>query len=408
MADRFLNNKALTIIEVIVSIVILTLVLGTFGSSSQARSRLLRELKVDSVYRRLAFSELERMLNLIHRNRSFSKMYGSSARSSVATCSFEDFTKIFSWEGRSGKLDALDSSKDARIPLLQMQVMGKNNPAAEQFLAFPHPKELQYGYNASSLVGQVSPAVGTFHNITDYLRTNHPDILPLVSDEFLYYAPESVGDWQAGKHYALGWGESGPLPAGQVPYVTPMQLFTNETAGTGAEAVTYERIRRYVYYRKIRENNIVFKNGIEGRGNTWSSPSIGYSDGAAASGIEAKTTDVDMLYVQHLNNWTAANGSSNAGEVLGVNGTATDTAGKAIEHVGAVGTHSIMVMVIVRELKPEEEATSYSETEFLKKSTIKAIAKGIASPTFGKNILWTEDLSYHRYSWTRVPGIKYR
>jgi len=35
------------------------------------------------------------------------------------------------------------------------------------------------------------------------------------------------------------------------------------------------------------------------------------------------------------------------------------------------------------------------------------VAVGIAAPTYGKNLLKTLDLTYHRYSWSRIPGTKW-
>ena len=34
------------------------------------------------------------------------------------------------------------------------------------------------------------------------------------------------------------------------------------------------------------------------------------------------TTDIENLYIQSLNNWETADGSSNGGEVVGIEGTA--------------------------------------------------------------------------------------
>jgi hypothetical protein len=406
-----LNRKALTIIEVVTSIVILTIVLGTYGGAAQGKARILNELKVRSVYKRLANVQLERMINLVHRNRSRGKEFTSATRTGVSsTSSFEGYTRIFSFEGANGKLDAYDSTKKtngAAIPLLQMEARGTaTGLKGEQFLAFPYPKELKYGYDAASNMNESSPANATFHNVTNYLRTNHRDILPLVSDEYLVLSNIDAATTQ-GRYDELGWDDGGTQSPENIPLIVPVELFTSGQPGgsLGSDAFTYERIRRYVYYRKIRENNLVFKNGVEGR--------AGFGDTSGdelRSFVVKKQTDIDLLYIQHLNNWTLTGGSSSNGAVSGVNGSAYDTAGTQVKDVGAVGTHSIMIMVIVRELNPgyDTAGSSVSENDFLANSRIKAVATGIACPTYGKNILWTQDLSYHRYAYTRIPGVKFR
>ena len=94
------------------------------------------------------------------------------------------------------------------------------------------------------------------------------------------------------------------------------------------------------------------------------------------------TTDIENLYIQSLNNWDTADGSSNGGEVVGIEGTAYP------DDVGGSGAHSIYIMVVVRAIDLDEidDATpaSLNDVDFLSQSEIKAVACGIATPTYGK------------------------
>ena len=69
-----------------------------------------------------------------------------------------------------------------------------------------------------------------------------------------------------------------------------------------------------------------------------------------------------------------------------------------------------MVMVVVHECDPDyaEGKSSIGDVAFMENSTVKAVVQGIVSPSYGKNLLWTLDLSYHRYQWSRIPGIRQR
>jgi hypothetical protein len=404
----FVHRKALTILEVVVSVVILSVVLGTYGSAARATQRLLYELKLQPVYTRLAFLQLERMMDLVHRLELPESDYYSN-RGSRPPLGFVDITRIFSFEGRAGKLDEYNAADDARIPLLQMQLYGENNSAEERFLAFPFPEELKIGYFPWNYVSDISRSGATLHNVTSFLNTEvstsgsllYRSVLPLVSDEFLYIADITEKDPQ-NRYSEMGWSAAGgiPLAAADVPTLLPFQLFTDEVAGdTETDAVEFERVRRYVYYRKIRENNIVFRNGVEGRKD----PDSHLTSNSIAH-FEESFTDIDMLYIQNLNDWDEVSGSSNEGELVDVLGKSDQS---LTQGLGALGSHSILIMVVVREL-PSHLSGRFSEADFLKEATVKAVAVGIAAPSFGKNILATSDLSFHRYAGTRIPGVKMR
>jgi len=164
----------------------------------------------------------------------------------------------------------------------------------------------------------------------------------------------------------------------------PIPLFVN---GQPDGTINSELVRRYVYYRKIREGNIVFVDRA------------GISEEA---GINREVrTNVDLLLIQHLNEWSTANGSSANNPAVKPNGT-------AIPEVGPMGAHSIFVMVVVRAIRDTGSLVLGDLTEnwFLQHSAVKAVAVGIAAPTFNKNVLETKDLDFHRYDSTRIPGIR--
>jgi len=392
------SRKALSIIEVVVSLTILSVVLLTYGSTTQSKKVLIRDLTRQSLYQRLANVQLERTMNFVHSNRQEARNYHTTAKSDVATGSFGNFAEVFSFEGKSGNLDEFNGGNFPNIPLLQLQVRGtayasnaylNDVGAGERFLAFPYPKELRDTpvYNPSTLWPTISSNSGTLHHITPKLNEDdggqrkYRSLLPLVSEEFTMIDA-------GGARYELGYQSSGVLAADDIQLAAGMQIFIDPGVIGKWEN---ERVRRYVYYRKVREGNIVFRNNVKGRNDS------NTEDGHI-------TTDIDNLYIQSLNDWTGANNSSNGGEVTGVRGTAYPTT------VGAVGAHSIYIMVVVRAIEQEDVAigmTSMDDSEFLRESDIKAVAVGIAAPTYGKNLLKTLDLTYHRYSWSRIPGTKW-
>ncbi|MCO4781256.1 MAG: prepilin-type N-terminal cleavage/methylation domain-containing protein [Candidatus Cloacimonetes bacterium] len=427
------DKKALSLIEVLVSSVILSIVLATYSSSTQGKQRILMQMKNLGVYQQLALSELEKIMNFIGSQERMETTFASKTALTVDAdplVRFRNFTKIFSQEGRSGELDEDKWSGAAtgplpRIDLLQPQIFGLAGAAnysdvagtAAQdnvYLGFPYPKELREKsiYNVAPTV--VSPTAGTFHNITPLLRElSYRDILPLVSEEYLTISDGTVGDDIDDRYDQIGFDSSGVQAKSDVSLSTGLNLFASGAAisADGADGVNSwnnELIRRFVYYRKIREGNLVFSNAVRGKADTWSG--LDANDDAVDKTTRGdkfsklKSTDVDMLYIQHLDDWTEANGSSTDGAITGIKGTAFK------DKIGGVGTHSIMVMIVVREADPEYAAgvTTIDDTSFVENSTIKSVAQGIVSPSFGKNLLWTLDLSYHRYQWSRIPGIRQR
>jgi hypothetical protein len=119
----------------------------------------------------------------------------------------------------------------------------------------------------------------------------------------------------------------------------------------------------------------------------------------------ATSTDIDLLFIQSLKDWNSDSGSSNGGNVSGVSGAAYP------ETVGGAGAHAILVMVVVRTMEEGDIGGQTSIADggsngFLARSSVKSVVTGIASPSYSKNVLKSLDLSYHRYSWSRIPGIK--
>ncbi|MBW7876383.1 MAG: hypothetical protein H3C47_10385 [Candidatus Cloacimonetes bacterium] len=381
---NFWDRKALTIIEVLAAMTILVVVAATYGSTNRAKQELLYNLKMRSAYQRLADVQLDRMLNIIHRGRTSGWQFASrgleSAQSGVATTGVTA-GPIFSFEGRSSGLDSFDGSVFPNIPLLQLQIHGNADADPNQrFLSFPYPTELNYGFNPANLT-VVAP---TLHNITDYLRANHRDALPMVSEEFLVYnGASATADFQD-MFNEVGWSDSAIQDGDVVSVIAPIPLFVN---GWPDGTINSELVRRYVYYRKIREGNLTFVDRV------------GISEDAG--GNREVRTNVDLLLIQHLNQWTTVNGSS-------ANNPAVQPSGTAISEVGPIGAHSIFVMVVVRAIRDTGALNVGDLTEnwFLQHSAVKAVAVGIATPTFNKNVLETKDLDFHRYDSTRIPGIR--
>lgn len=380
------KRRALTLIEVLTSLTILVVVLGTYGSTARAKQEILRSFKQSSVYQKLADVQLERMLNAIHRRRTLKREFAStdlaSQRGAAATTD-TSASRIFSFEGRTGMLDAPVTGSLPRIPLLQLEVHGNSGEAKQRFLSFPYPEELKYNY-APTGGDATSPANATFHNITDFLRANYPAQLPLVSEEYLIF--QGSGSDFATRFNEAGWRDNGPMAAEDNSLAPPVPLFFSDTA-TGN--INSEKIRRYVYYRKIREGNLVY-------GNQRGSVEFDGSDG-----VYFVETDLDMLFIQHLNDWTNGNDSSNGGEITGV-------LGKQMPAIGAMGAHSIYVMVVVRAWLENGTPIPITEAEFQANSSIKAVSTGIAVPTYNMNVVQTKDISLHRYDNTRIPGIRMR
>ena len=408
------NRRALTLIEVVVSLVILLIVLLTYASGDQAKKTILKSLTHQTFYNRLANVQLERVITFIHNGRQLTKEYYSSAKTDVTSKGgdgledFKDFTEVFSYEGVSGNLDEYDKDKTPNIPLLQLEVRGTdegdNNyhnggDDRERFLAFPYPKELseKSKYNPSTLWTSPHSKSGTFHHITPKLNEDvggqrrYRGVLPLVSEEF-------VTKSASGELNELGFDGASALAAGDVQLSAGTSLFLDPTEIGKWEN---ERIRRYIYYRKIREGNIVFRNNVRGIGTEQDESVITHANQTKNKLV---TTDVDNLYIQSLNDWNLVDGSSNGGEVKGIKGTAYP------KNVGGAGAHSIYIMVIVRSIDLDEidssTPASMSDEDFLNLSEVKAVACGIAAPTYGKNLLKSIELSYHRYGFARVPGTK--
>lgn len=377
--DFFGQRRALSLIEVVVSMTILVIVLATYASTAEVKKNLLHNMRINSVYKRLADVQLERMLNLIHRNRTPGRQYGSSAKTNVSSL---PAGAIFSYEGTASTLDATNSALLPTIPLLRLEVHGTaDSNKSKWFLSFPYPEELKHAYTPAGSV--TSPTNGTFHNITNYLRTNYPDVLPLVSEEFLIVR-DNTQPTVGGRFDEVGYNDAVTESGDQVSLSPLIPIFAGGTAGL----IDRELVRRYVYYRKIREGNIVFRNSVVGiKSTTNTNPSQ----------LNFVTTDIDSLYIQHLNTWNTANGST---------GNSGITArGSTLPEVGALGAHSIFIMVVVR--AAEDTGVVLDDTAFLNASQVKAVSVGIAAPTYNKNLLWTMDLDYHRYNGTRIPGIRY-
>jgi hypothetical protein len=395
------NRKALSIVEVVVSITILVVVVATYGSATQGKAKILRQMEMKSFYQRMAHIELERVLLFIHSSKRESKDFASTAKTDITSVLFQNFTKVFSHEGKSAGVDALESSAtaDPRIPLMQLEVHGAdhggssiytdlNDDSRYRFLSFPYPEELKYGYDHKANDGVVSNHPGSFHNITSTLKTqSYRAILPLVSEEFIYRDDSD-------NKLSLGYDLAAKRAGADVQLDAGIQLFVDPfTIGTWDN----EMVRRYVYYRKIREGNLVFRNNVKGRGSIDKTAIV-------------TTTNVDLLFIQNLRDWTTANGSSTAGNLTGVEGgtfAGTDTA----PEVGGAGSHSILVMVVVRALDrsvvgAESIIQDGGTNGFLDRSEVKAVVVGIAAPSYGKNLLESVDLSYHRYAWSRIPGLK--
>jgi hypothetical protein len=207
----------------------------------------------------------------------------------------------------------------------------------------------------------------------------------MVSEEFLVYNGGAVTGGFQDLFDEVGWTDSGAQGAEDVSLSSPIPLFVE---GQPDGTINRELVRRYVYYRKIREGNLTFVDRV------------GISEEA---GINREIrTSVDMLLIQHLNDWSAANGSSANNPAL------SDVSGTAIPEVGPMGAHSIFVMVVVRAIRDTGSLNLSDLTEnwFLQHSAVKAVAVGIATPTFNKNVLETKDLDFHRYGSTRIPGIR--
>lgn len=402
------NRRALTLIEVVVSLVILLIVLLTYASGDQAKKTILKSLTHQTFYNRLANVQLERVITFIHNGKQLSKNFYSSNKEDVTTGDFLSFTEVFSYEGVSGNLDEFNATNTPNIPLLQLEVRGTDigdddyhngGDDRERFLAFPYPNELRQKslYNPSTLWTSPHSKSGTFHHITPKLNEDdggfrrYRAVLPLVSEEFVTISA-------SGERNELGFQGGSALAADDVQLSAGTSLFLNPTQIGKWEN---ERIRRYVYYRKIREGNIVFRNNVRGKGTDQSEGDLTH-----ANQIKNKlvTTDVDNLYIQSLNDWNLVDGSSNDGQVTGIEGTAYPTT------VGGAGAHSIYIMVIVRSIDLDEiddsTPASMSDEDFLNLSEVKAVACGIAAPTYGKNLLKSIELSYHRYGFARIPGTK--
>ena len=405
---RCKNRRALTIIETVVSLTILLIVLLTYASSNQAKKTILKSLTHQTFYNRLANVQLERLITFIHNNKQLSKDFYSTNKTDVATGDFKSFTEVFSFEGVNGKLDEYDAASTPNIALHQLEVRGTDygdndyhngGEDRARFLAFPYPNELKAKsvYDPSALWTDPHSKSGTLHHITPKLNEDdggqrrYRGVLPLVSEEFVTLSDD-------GTRNELGFADGSALAADDVQLSAGTSLFLDPgTIGTWNN----ERIRRYVYYRKIREGNIVFRSNVRGIGT---SQAEGDTSLAAQNTNVLVTTDVENLYIQSLNNWDTADGSSNGGEVAGIEGTAYPT------DVGGAGAHSIYVMVVVRAIDLDEiddtTPASINDADFLAQSEIKAVACGIATPTYGKNLLKSIELSYHRYSFSRVPGTK--
>ena len=406
------RRRALSIIEVVVSLTILAVVTATYGSASQGRRHMLRNMQLESLYQRLAMLQLERTMLFIHTGKREAKNFLSSDKSDVSTVDFKAFTKVFSQEGKSSGLDRDEGGlKEPRIPLLQLEVHGSNqgsdyyspdDDSRFRFMSLPYPNELKSGYSQADNEGKVSDHTfgggrGTFHNVTSILKDpEYRSVMPLVSEEFLVTLMDSDGRVQVdadgrARHFELGYTDTAKLAADEVQLDVGTQLFVDPGVIGSWEN---ERIRRYVYYRKIREGNLVYRNNVKGRAP---------DDASGSPIIKEITTDVDMLFIQSLKDWTSANGSSAGGNVVNVSGTPyPDT-------VGGAGAHSILVMVIVRVLEQNDllgAETTITDADFLARSSIKSVVTGIASPSYSKNVLKSLDLSYHRYAWTRIPGTK--
>lgn len=405
------RRRALSIIEVVVSLTILVVVIATYGSATQGRRQMLRTIQLESLYQRLAMLQLERVMLFVHSGKREEKRFESSAKTDISTIDFRKFTEVFSQEGKSSGLDSdAGGINQPRIDLLQLEVHGtsqgsnyydSDDDSRFRFLSFPYPNELKFSYDHGDNEGKISNhsfsgGRGTFHNITSVLKdAEYRSVLPLVSEEFLVTLVDDDGHLQVdskgrAKHYELGYSENSQLSADEVQLDVGVQLFLDPSVIGGWNN---ERIRRYVYYRKIREGNLVYRNNVKGRGvleNSGSSIQI------------ATSTDIDMLYIQSLRNWTAANGSSAGGNVTNISGTPYQ------DTVGGAGAHSILIMVIVRAMEQDDlrGETDISDSDFLDRSSIKSVVTGIASPSYSKNTLKSLDLSYHRYSWNRIPGIK--
>jgi len=402
------NRRALTLIEVVVSLVILLIVLLTYASGDQAKKTILKSLTHQTFYNRLANVQLERVITFIHNGKQLSKNFYSSSKEDVTTGDFLSFTEVFSFEGVEGNLDEYDKKKTPNIPLLQLEVRGTDigddnyhngGDDRERFLAFPYPKELseKSKYNPSTLWTSPHSKSGTFHHITPKLNEDvggqrrYRGVLPLVSEEF-------VTKSASGELNELGFDGASALDAGDVQLSAGTSLFLDPTQIGKWEN---ERIRRYVYYRKIREGNIVFRSNVRGIGTKQDETSTAHAN---QTNNVLVTTDVDNLYIQSLNDWDLEDGSSNGGEVEDIKGTAYP------KTVGGAGAHSIYIMVIVRSIDLDEidssTPASMSDEDFLNLSEVKAVACGIAAPTYGKNLLKSMELSYHRYGFARVPGTK--
>ncbi|MCJ8346995.1 prepilin-type N-terminal cleavage/methylation domain-containing protein [bacterium] len=430
------DKKALSLIEVLVSSVILSIVLATYSSSTQGKQRILMQMNNLGVYQQLAVSELEKIMNFIGSQERLKTTFASKDALSVDSdqqVRFKQFTRIFSQEGKNGSLDE-DNWGGAitgtlpRIDLLQTEIRGLAGAADyaavavgtaqdDVYLAFPYPNELKEKTLFNETMSTISPLVGTFHNITSILKaTEFRDVLPLVSEEYLTIAVGSTLDTTVPDRYdQIGFSAGALQGAADVSLASGLHLFANNVAiasssdsSDGQNSWNNELIRRYVYYRKIREGNLVFTNAVRGKADVWgvkdANDDTAITDQQADIFSKLKTTDVDMLYIQHLTDWTDANGSATNGDITGIKGTAFKN------KIGGIGTHSIMVMVIVRECDPEyaSTVTALTDVDFMAHSTIKSVAKGIVSPSYGKNLLWTLDLSYHRYQWSRIPGIRQR
>lgn len=407
------NQKALTVVEVVVSLVILLIVLLTYASGDQAKKVILKSLTYQTFYNRLANVQLERVLTFIHNGRQLTKEYYSSAKTDVTSKGdeledFKDFTEVFSFEGKSGLLDERTVGNYPEIALLQLQIRGTDHgnddyhtedDNRQRFLAFPYPNELRKksDYDPSALWDEPHSKSGTFHNITPKLNEDdggqrrYRGVLPLVSEEFITLDDD-------GNRNELGFQGSSALAAEDVQFSAGTSLFIDHGKIGKWEN---ERIRRYVYYRKIREGNLVFRHNVRGVGTSQEEDDTTHSN---RSQNILTTTDIDSLYIQSLRDWTSENGSSNDGEVLEINGTPYP------KTIGGAGAHSIFVMIIVRAIDLEDIDETIppdmNDKDFLKVSEIKAVACGIATPTYGKNLLKTIDLSYHRYDLSRVPGTK--
>ncbi len=389
------DRKALSIVEVVVSITILVVVAATYGSATQGKAKILRQMEMKSFYQRMAHIEMERILLFIHSSKREKKDFASIAKTDVTSVLFHDFTKVFSHEGKSSGLDKLEASgSDPRIPLMQLEVHGTihgsdytnlTDDSRYRFLSFPYPNELKANYDHVGNVGDISDHPGDFHNITLMLKAQkYRGVLPLVSEEFIYRDDSQ-------NKLSLGYDLTAKRGGADVQLDAGIQLFLDPfTIGSWDNEI----VRRYVYYRKIREGNLVFRNNVKG----------------LAGSSEVKT-EVDMLFIQSLNDWTDANGSSANGNTSGISGTAYAGTNDEPE-VGGAGAHSILVMVVVRAMDRGDVSATDStlsdggSTGFIARSSVKAVVMGIATPSFGKNLLKTSELSYHRYAWTRAPGHK--